>query len=136
MNYLPKEFCKNLFELGLDPSTASMVWTTDMADDFFEYPVMDFRLKTFDIKSNIPCWTLADLLDLLPEYIQTGEGLVNRYELLIRKNPYQIAYGNDRGLSEEWHDFINTLQSDKLAYCAYSMVMWLIDRGFIKTERK
>ena len=91
-------------------------------------------------KSNYgsPIWSLGALLDLLPPSIQTGEGMRNQYEIKIRKywgneeNLYQIAYGNNRGLSEEWHDMINTGEKENLIDAAFEMVCWLLKNNYIE----
>lgn len=85
-----------------------------------------------------PCWSLGVLMDLLPPSIQTGEGMQNQYEIDIRKywggeeNLYQIAYGNNRGFSEEWHDIVNTGEKESVIDVVFDMVCWLLENNYIK----
>ena len=79
---------------------------------------------------NIPCWSLAVLLDILPNEISTGEEWHNKYQIDIRKYDgvdnttwYQIAYGNNRGSSGSWHDMINTGERQNLIDCCVDMIL-------------
>ena len=95
-------------------------------------PVMskyiDDGLITADITA-VPCWSLAALLDILPNEISTGEELHNKYQIVIRKYNggdnttwYQIAYGNNRGSSGCWHDMINTGERQNLIDSCVDMI--------------
>ncbi len=95
-------------------------------------PVMskyiDDGLVTAD-NTAIPCWSLAALLDILPNEISTGEEWHNKYQIDIRKYNggdnttwYQIAYGNNRGSSGSWHDMINTGERQNLIDSCVDMI--------------
>ena len=95
-------------------------------------PVMskyiDDGLVTAD-NTAIPCWSLAALLDILPNEISTGEEWHNKYQIDIRKYDgvdnttwYQIAYGNNRGSSGSWHDMINTGERQNLIDSCVDMI--------------
>lgn len=78
----------------------------------------------------IPCWSLAALLQVLPNEISTGEEWYNKYQIDIRKYDgvdnttwYQIAYGNNRGSSGSWHDMINTGERQNLIDCCVDMIL-------------
>lgn len=80
----------------------------------------------------IPCWSLAALLNLLPNEISTGERYCDKYQIDIRKYDggdnttlYQIAYGNNRGLSGSWHDMINTSEKESAIDACYDMIIRL-----------
>ena len=80
----------------------------------------------------IPCWSLAALLELLPNEISTDDSFANHYQIDIRKHDwydnttlYQIGYGNDRGSSGEWSDMINTGQKENLIDCCVQMILRL-----------
>jgi hypothetical protein len=80
--------------------------------------------------SYTPCWSLAALLDILPNEISTGENFWDKYQIHIRKyndgensTLHQIAYGNDRGFSGSWHDMINTGEKEDLIDCCYQMIL-------------
>lgn len=80
----------------------------------------------------VPCWSLAALLDVLPDEISMGEGYQNKYEIDIRRHYggnnitlYQIAYGNNKGSSGSWHDIISTSEQEKFVDVCYEMICWL-----------
>lgn len=81
-------------------------------------------------KEDIPCWSLATLLSILPNEILTDDRFECHYQIDIRKYDggnkttlYQIAYGNDRGLSGSWHDMINTGEKENLIDCCVQMIL-------------
>ena len=86
-----------------------------------------------------PAWSLAALIDMLPNEISTGENFADKYQIDIRKYDwedgttwYQIAYGNDRGRSGEWHDMINTGEKENIIDCCYQMILKLKERNLLK----
>lgn len=86
----------------------------------------------------IPCWSLAALLEVLPNEISTGENFVDKYQIDIRKYDgednttwYQIAYGNNRGLSSEWHDMINTGEKENIIDCCVQMILKLKEKDLL-----
>ena len=82
--------------------------------------------------ADIPCWSLAALLDVLPNEIITDNKFECHYQIHIGKYSggnnitfYQIAYGNARGLSGSWHDMINTGEKENLIDCCVQMILIL-----------
>lgn len=151
MNYTSIEQSKKLLELGLNSDTADLLYECFKDEVYGDVTYsVDFvcnwqssypdQSVFEDVNTFIPCWSLGALMNLLPPSIQTGEGMQNQYEIDIRKywgneeNLYQIAYGNDRGLSEEWHDMINTGEKESLCDAVFEMVCWLLKNGYIKKE--
>lgn len=138
MNYTSKEQSKRLIELGLSKDTADMFYPD--TNELTEIRTLPRCIEFVDDTAELPCWSVGALMNLLPPSIQTGEGMQNQYEIDIRKywgneeNLYQIAYGNDRGLSEEWHDMINTGEKESLCDAVFEMVCWLLKNGYIKKE--
>ena len=97
-------------------------------------PVSDAEVKSLCI----PCWSLAALLNLLPNEIITDNRFECHYQIDIRKYDvgdntilYQIAYGNDRGSSGSWHDMINTGEKESLIDCCVQMIINLKERNLI-----
>ena len=81
-------------------------------------------------KADLPCWSLAALLNLLPNEISTDDRFECHYQIHIRKYDggdnttlFQIAYGNNRGLSGSWHDMINTGEKECLIDCCVQMIL-------------
>lgn len=80
----------------------------------------------------IPCWSLAALINILPNEIITDNRFEYHYQIHIRKYDgddnttlYQIAYGNNRGPSGSWHDMINTGEKENLIDCCVQMILKL-----------
>lgn len=89
-------------------------------------------------KSDIPCWSLAALFDILPNEIITDNRFACHYQIDIRKYDsgsnttlYQIAYGNNRGSSGSWHDMINTGEKEHLIDACYQMILKLHELGLL-----
>lgn len=89
-------------------------------------------------KSDLPCWSLAALLGVLPNEIITDNRLECHYQIHIRKYDggdnttlYQIAYGNNRGSSGSWHDMINTGEKESLIDCCMQMIIKLKEMNLI-----
>ena len=75
----------------------------------------------------IPCWSLAALLNSLPNEISIDDRFKCKYKIHIRKYDggnnvtyHQIAYGNR--LSGSWHDMINTGEKENLLDCCVQMI--------------
>ena len=78
---------------------------------------------------HFPCWSLTALLDVLPNEIVTDSRFECHYQIDIRKYDggdnttlYQIAYGNNRGLSGSWHDMVNTGEKESLIDACAAMI--------------
>ena len=98
----------------------------------------NYIVQNFTSYEVIPCWSLAVLLEVLPNEISTSENFVDKYQIDIRKYDgedgitwYQIAYGNNRGLSGEWHDMINTGEKEGIIDCCYEMILKLKERNLL-----
>ena len=85
---------------------------------------------------NIPCWSLAALMNLLPsEFTEKGEYSETTYKIDIRKyaltddvDIYQIAYGNYKWHedgSHTWSDMINTGEKEDLLDAVFQMIISL-----------
>ena len=136
-HYTTIEQSRKLFELGLDSDTADMIWTTDMADNFFDYPTLDWRpIKEYiNGKDNLPCWSLGALLEVMPDRIW---GPCDDYdepcahELVFKAFGSTIEYEgilvSDYRLSSAWFK----QETDNLIDIFYDMVVWLLENGYIK----
>ena len=86
--------------------------------------------RTMDKDLDIPCWSLSALLNILPNEIITNNRFECHYQIHIRKYDggdnttfYQIAYGNNRGLSGSWHDMVNTGEKEHLIDACFQMLI-------------
>ena len=141
-HYTTVEQSKNLVKLGLKLESADMyydLFNGDLLPQLVALKLTDKHWMQLYPELLMPCWSLGALIDLLPSSIRTGKGIQNQYEVRIRKYQgenkeylYQIAYGNNRGLSEEWHDMINTAERENLINAVLDMVCWLLKNDYIK----
>ena len=104
--------------------------------DEIPYP-KDFLIKNPNFSADeydaeLPCWSLAALLNLLPNEIITDNRFECHYQIHIRKYDgddnttlHQIAYGNNRGSSGSWHDMVNTGEKESLIDACYEMILKL-----------
>lgn len=104
------------------------------AEPYLEYTRKKNEWK--EDKSDVPCWSLAALMKLLPSEFTTENKFGKyKYEIKIRKykladnvDIHQIAYGNYKWYedgSHSWKDMINTGQKEELIDAAFDMVCWL-----------
>ena len=117
----PYEFSDRMYEGGYD--------NVPYPKDFLE---KNPNFSENDYDDSLPCWSLAALLDVLPDEISMGEGYQNKYEIDIRRyyggnniTLYQIAYGNNKGSSGSWHDMISTSEQEKFVDVCYEMILKL-----------
>jgi hypothetical protein len=83
-------------------------------------------------EDEIYAWSLAALLNILPNEIISNNMFECHYQIDIRKYDggnnttlYQIAYGNNSGFSGSWHDMINTGEKESLIDCCVQMIIKL-----------
>lgn len=125
----------------LPHESADMCYVIDYAEsnkygtDHFNLEVDTYGLKV-RTRDNIPCWSLAALMNLLPsEFTEKGKYSETTYKIDIRKyaltedvDLYQIAYGNYKFYEDgnsSWKDMINTGEKENLIDAAFDMICWL-----------
>jgi len=119
-------------------NSADMYYYTVNGDwEWYETPNVIERRDDLE-EHAMPAWSLAALLEVLPSEISKGEKFVDDYQIDIRKYDgesnttwYQIAYGNDRGLSGEWHDMINTGEKENIIDCCFQMILKLKEKNLL-----
>lgn len=130
-SYTDIEQSKKLAEI-LPIESADMIWVLANPD----LPIIKAIAYKDSEKSKyyeiLPAWSLAALLSILPNEIITDNRVECHYQIHIRKYDggdnttlYQIAYGNNRGLSGSWHDMINTGEKENLIDCCVQMIISL-----------
>ena len=125
MNYTSIEQSKKLLELGLNPESADM-WYSIVDNEAF------ICLELHDEYEQIPAWSLNALLESTPKYFFKSNHLFAQ----------TIKYDCNDGL---YHFFYRDYQYSgisKTAACiedlldgAFKMVVWLIENGYIKTNK-
>lgn len=116
---------KHLQELGLDTSDASMCWIKDSEGNRF-LSVNDEYCYEMSHLSPVPTYTLQDILDKLPRYIND---FGTKYKLHIEPTfagPWCISY--QMGICEP---LIFEL-AENLLDAAYDMLCWCIENGYVK----
>ena len=120
--------------------SADMGYLWNGISSFCEYPVNNQTI--FKRIENIPCWSLAALLNLLPsEFTQKGKYSTTTYKIDIRKYKFtddvdlhQIAYGSikfDVDGQYSFKDMVNTGEKENLVDACYEMVTILKERNLI-----
>ena len=118
--------------------TLSKILKFESADMYWWYSGKRYYIEAMDDgdfneeEGHIRAWSLAALLDIMPNEIITDDRFECHYQIHIRKynggdntTLYQIAYGNNRGLSGSWHDMINTGEKESLIDCCVQMILKL-----------
>lgn len=125
----------------------------DSADYFYKYCIghynsIYYRLEMYPYNEggnknhDIPCWSLAALLNLLPsEFTQKGKYSTTTYKIDIRKYKFtddidlhQIAYGSikfDVDGQYSFKDMVNTGEKENLVDACYQMLLELKKRNLI-----
>lgn len=133
------EQSKELLKLGLSSENADMYWEYDYDSHEHEsHPrVLVVRNGYDPYNKKVLAWSFSALLALMPP-------IANRYPVLQRSNDQNYHYGKQYG---KWFmvyvdlnahgDFMpyRTDFYDTPVDAAYSMIIWLIEQGYIKTEK-
>ena len=124
----------HLQELGLDTSDGSMCWCYALS-----YKNAKWELEIYEDVINqkrdsafweiIPTYTLQDILDKLPHYLNPFPSKQILFAWMIEKNA--IAYRN----VEDIDDCLKHFTDDLLIDAAYEMLCWCIENGYIKTNQ-
>lgn len=119
-HYTTLEQSKKLIELGLNPNTADMFWSTE-----FDMVICTPYLTKSDFETlvpmceSIPCWSLGALLEVMPDGVQTNS---NRTGVSV-----DITFVHN-GVVTDSHGVKNNTYIE----AAYNMVVWLLKNGYIK----
>lgn len=126
--YTTIEQSKKLAEFGLNPETADMCYFIDYKEsNKFGINKYSVQIDTYGFlvhePDNIPCWSLAALLELMPN-IKTEHGIIRPKS--VKENSKQFAY----------RYYYETLYYTDMCRtpieAAYNMTVWLLENGYIK----
>ena len=132
------EQSKKLLELGLSPESADM-YRWEYNGQWFISPLAEGGFNVGSTTDEL-CWSLPALLELMPNFIvshdtafedEDAEGISTTYYKHLEinnKSIWECSYKDDGILSR--------FKADTPIEAAYSMVVWLIEQGYIKTEKK
>ena len=112
------EQSKKLIELGIDRNTADMLWTYDFTvNDINGLNVISTYLKPEE--NDIPAWSLASLLKLMPTDDKKDEYYVDTES---HSDYHTVSYRNC------WDGCIHSEYSEEsLLDAAFKMVVWLLE---------
>lgn len=142
-HYTTIEQSKKLVELGLNPDTADMKWYYWKDEiDAPKVPTLGFDKTVLESYKNIqavylPCWSLGALLEVMPPYLFEFErGIdLNIYRNLNGKG-WHASYMPNNIIDMQKDKFRQITNGNTPLEAAYSMVIWLLENGYIKTEKK
>ena len=123
---------QHLQELGMKLDYNTLFKYVKFEDsDWLLKPSSDLDIIGISCKY-IPAYTLQDVLDALPKDI-SKDGCTWYASLYIDFENNRIAYGNtDRYGFEIYHEIM--IEKD-LIDAAYSMLCWVIEQGYVKTNK-
>lgn len=133
-HYTSVEQSKKLLELGLNPESADMIHWKMSRDEYYEHEniiwtdsVNTLRRKglvSFDETRMeiIPAWSLSALLEMMPKIDEQNATLECCTDDTGKVVSYTIEYWTVK----------NTGYYDTAIDAAYSMVVWLLENGYIK----
>lgn len=146
MNYTTIEQSKKLLELGMNPESADMFYLDNSkarVPILGEYKIFDIPSikhinsdKLISIDMQIPCWSLSALLELMPPYLFEWErGIdLNIYRNLNGKG-WHVSYMPNNIESMQKDKFRQITNGNTPLEAAFNMVVWLLENGYIKTEK-
>lgn len=124
-HYTSIEQSKKLLKLGLDPESADMLYTFGNPD-IVRVRLTKEHWKQFIGAGIIPCWSLGALLEVMPVVIYR----VGRFRL----NYTLHTTGHKRVVYSHKVMVFHKESGKNLIEAAYSMVIWLLENGYIKKK--
>lgn len=119
------EQSKKLMELGLDVNSADMYWWNCHGFRLSANPYTEEVKKGFESHQLecIPAWSLSALLEIMPKLERIG--YEKSYPKIIRHNFTNKFYGHCL--------HYDTDMFDKPIDAAFDMIVWLLEKRYIKT---
>ncbi|MCL1615094.1 hypothetical protein M3090_01540 [Bacteroides sp. ET71] len=118
-----REQSERMLALGLKPETADCYIECAPSGKDFTYIRQPYNEDIFKRNNIIPSWSLARLLEMMPQYIDKRE------EVLLMIEPPLIVYYDTRYKGQQHF----TTYPDIFDNCI-SMIDWLIRNGHFKKE--
>lgn len=121
------EESKKLIELGVDASTADMMWkyNSDKKEYYYKPAIIPYTFF-----NDIPSWSLSALLELIPPYLgDFNEGIDFGLSKSMNGKWYSAHYVqlNDDGIIT----FNKTVTGDTAIDAVFEMVVWLLYSHYI-----
>lgn len=128
------EESEQLIKAGLSIETADMCYSHIIRGGADSYDANPEPCSSLDYPYEMPCWSLGELMSLLPLSIQVEEGFLNKYYLDFRiseesksKKLYMVTYC----ISQSWDGVINTGKHETFIEACVEMVCWLLEHKLI-----
>ncbi len=110
-----------------------------MGTDTYDETPECIEIGEIDYPYEHPCWSLAALLDILPDVISfnkkdwRNDNFINIHKTAFedKTTHYSISYGNCYGNNGSWHDLISTKDSINLIDCCVEMILWLKEQNLL-----
>lgn len=117
------EQSKKLIKLGLNPDSADFrYYEVRIGDNVDYFPII--KTHPLCIESDMPCWSVASLLDIMPKLID-----INLVCLTPHNNGYSCTYGSYKGI-------FHAETSETAIESCFNMVVWLLETGYINPKDK
>lgn len=131
-NVLSIEQMKNLEELGVDASDASMCYVVDNSNSF--KPILCIKGKENEYLDSdsyiVPAFTLSDLMEFLPNYITDDKGMNSILQIELfspeSKRVWSVGYMNVESSVKRVFSI-----KKELIDSVYEIVCWLSDNGYV-----
>lgn len=118
------EQMNHLQELGLDTSDAKMCWIKD-AEENCTLEIHDEYCYEMSFMSPIPTYTLQDIFDKFPKYINPIPSEQILFAWMAERDT--IAYRN----VEMYDDIFTHFTDETLIDAAYDMLCWLFKNNYL-----
>lgn len=132
-NYTTIEQSKALVDAGLNPNTADMCYSY-VLDNNAEHPLI---MRKPSSEYDVPCWSCARLIALLPDAITIHEEGKRRmrYTLEIAKyEPWQYAVNYVYGFYPDEQVLHETSSMDSPTDALAEMLVWVMQNGYEDKE--
>ena len=137
-HYTSIEQSRKLIELGLKPETADMCYEYDQYADTKYCHIPTIKMKEFEYKGSIPCWSVGALLEALPKGIDKWDDRDRSrkiYELNLFRSYYHCcSYTFGPALKLENHNQLLGYGGDTWIEAVYNIALKLAERGWLTCD--
>lgn len=129
------EQMKHLKELGVDTNKATMCWKRNIREVIGVNLALVFNVKNEfrDYKrfEYIPCFTLQDILDLLPTHISDNSGSINILNIEQQIQDWTRVWNISYLSTSSFIKIVSSINNEFID-AAYEMLCWCAENGYLK----
>ena len=118
-----REQSQRLLDLGVRPETADCYLECAPSGKDFTYIIQSYNADVFKMSNVTPSWSLARLLEMMPQYIDERE------EVLLMIEPPLIVYYDTRYKGQQHFTTYPNIFDNCIA-----MIDWLIWNGYFSKD--